>query len=101
PESGRQRRDSFVGGMSAAPAVVRGATSWACVELRLTPRGAYRVLGWPMPELTNRAVPLEDVLPEADELTTRLRETPSWAERLDLLGGVLEGRVAGSEPPSA
>jgi AraC-like DNA-binding protein len=101
PASGWERRDSFVGGMSAAPSVVSGAATWACIELRLTPLGAYRVLGWPMHELTNRAVPLEDMLPAADELTTRLRETPSWAERFDLVERFLERRLADSEPPSA
>ena len=100
PEWPEQRRDSFVAGMHAAPSVVRGAESWACIELRLTPLGARRVLGWPMHELANRAVPLEDVVPGADELTTRLRDTPSWAERFDLVERFLERRLAESEPPT-
>jgi AraC-like DNA-binding protein len=99
PESGRQRLDSFVGGLSAAPSVVHAAATWACIELRLTPLGARRVLGWPMDELANRAVPLGDVLAGADELTSRLRETESWAERFDLVERLLERRLADSEPP--
>jgi AraC-like DNA-binding protein len=94
------RRDSFVAGMHAAPTIVQGAGSWACIELRLTPLGARRLLGRPMHELTNRTVELEDVLPRADELTTRLREARSWAERLDLVEAFLIRRLADSEPPS-
>jgi AraC-like DNA-binding protein len=95
-----ERRDSFVAGMHAAPAIVRGAPSWACIELRLTPLGAHRFLGLPMHELANLTVELENLLPRAGELTARLREAHSWAERFDLVEALLAQRLADSPSPS-
>jgi AraC-like DNA-binding protein len=100
PGTRPQRRDSFVAGMHAAPSIVRGSSSWGCLELRLTPLGAHRFLGLPMHELANITVELEDLLPRAGELTTRLREAYSWAERFDLVEAVLAHRLADSLPPS-
>lgn len=92
--------DSFTGGLSTAPAFVRGGTSWACIELRLTPLGARRLFGWPMHELSNTTVALADVLPEARELVERVRDRPSWPERLDLVDDFLVRRLSRSaEPP--
>jgi AraC-like DNA-binding protein len=99
PAAPQVRLDSFVAGMHAAPAIVRaGEPGWACVELRLTPLGAHRVLGVPMHELVNRSVELEDVLPGAHELTGRVRDVGTWAERFDLVEAFLVRRLAGSAP---
>ena len=95
-----EQHDSFVAGMSAGPTIVRSASSWACIELRLTPLGAHRLLGSPMHELANRSVALEDVLPGAEQLTGRLREAGSWVERFDLVDAFLVRRLADSAPPS-
>jgi AraC-like DNA-binding protein len=100
PGAQPERRDSFVAGMHAGASVVRGAPSWACIELRLTPLGAHRLVGMPMDELTNRTVPLEEVLPRADELTGRLHETASWCKRFDLVEAFLARRLADSVAPS-
>jgi AraC-like DNA-binding protein len=100
PGTPPERRDSFVAGMHASPTIVRAASSWACIELRLTPLGAHRFLGLPMHELANRTVDLENLLPRAAELTTRLREAHSWAERFDLVEAFLARRLADSVPPS-
>jgi AraC-like DNA-binding protein len=98
--SGLERLDTFVAGMHAAPTLVRGPSVWACIELRLTPLGARRVLGLPMHELTNQTVGLEDVLPGAPELTARLHDTTSWTQRFDLVEAFLAHRLAESLPPS-
>jgi AraC-like DNA-binding protein len=100
PGARPERRDAFVGGMHAAASLVRGAPSWASIELRLTPLGAHRLLGLPMHELTNRTVELEDVLPRAGELAARVRDTASWAERFDLVEAFLARRFADSVAPS-
>jgi AraC-like DNA-binding protein len=92
-------RDSFVAGLHVGPSLVRGPVSWGCIELRLTPLGAHRFLGLPMYELANRTVALEDVLPRVDELTARLHDTASWAERFDLVEAFLARRLAESAPP--
>jgi AraC-like DNA-binding protein len=100
PGTGAEQRDSFVAGLHAAPTIVRAASCWSCIELRLTPLGAHRFLGLPMHELANRTVELEDLLPRVGELTTRLRETHSWVERFDLVEGFLARRLANSVPSS-
>jgi AraC-like DNA-binding protein len=93
--------DSFTGGLSTAPALVHGPSSWACIELRLTPLGARRLFGRPMHELANQVVPLEEVLPRTHELVERLRETLSWSARFDLVDDFLLRRLADSVDPSA
>ena len=99
-EPGFSRRHAFVAGMHAAPSLVRAASaSWSCIELRLTPLAAGRVLGLPMHELTNRAVELEHVLPEAPELLARLQYTPSWTARFDLVEDFLLRRLDASATP--
>lgn len=101
PGARSERRNSFVAGMHAAPSFVAAtASAWACIELRLTPLGARRVLGLPMHELANRTVELDDLLPRAHDLTGRLRETNSWQERFDLVEAFLARRLADSLPPS-
>jgi AraC-like DNA-binding protein len=86
--------DSFLAGLHTAPSFVEGDACWACIELRLTPLGAHRLLGVPMHELANRTVPLEELLPHTDELGDSLRATPSWQERFDLLESFLVRRIA-------
>ena len=98
PKAPPEGRDSFVAGMHAAPTIVRAAPSWACIELRLTPLGARRILGVPMHELANRTVDLVDLIPDADELTARLREEDSWAVRFDHVEEFLARRLADSLP---
>jgi AraC-like DNA-binding protein len=100
PGAPPERRDSFVAGMHAAPSIVGGDSSWACIEVRLTPLGAYRFLGMPMHELASRTVELRDLLPWTGELTTRLREAQSWAARFDLVEAFLARRLADSVPSS-
>jgi AraC-like DNA-binding protein len=96
-----ERRDSFVAGMHAAASLVQAtAATWTCIELRLTPLGAHRILGLPMHELANRSVELDDLLPDARELTGRLREKQAWPERFDLVEAFLARRLADSLPPS-
>jgi AraC-like DNA-binding protein len=94
----QESHDSFLAGLHTTPSLVEGADSWACIELRLTPLGARRVLGRPMHELTNRTLDLEDLLPRAGELTERLREARSWSARFDLVETFLVQRLADSAP---
>jgi AraC-like DNA-binding protein len=100
-EAGFRRLESFVAGLHAAPSIVRAAApAWGCIELRLTPLGARRVFGLPMHELANRVVELEDLLPGAGELTSRLRDAHDWETRFDLLEAFLVRRLADSAPPA-
>src|SRR5437763_98348 len=99
--SGRiDKHSSFVAGIYAAPALVRGAATWGCIELRLTPLGAHRLLGVPMHELANRAIALAGVLPETRELDEQLHDASSWEERFDVVERLLLRRLVDSTPPS-
>lgn len=81
-----QRHDSFVAGLHSVPAVVRNeAASWSCLELRLTPIGAHRLLRVAMHELTNATVEPDELLPGVRDLSARLHEARSWGERFDLV----------------
>lgn len=91
--------ESFAAGLGTVPSTVRGASTWACIELRLTPQGAYRLLGVPMHELTNQAVELEHLVPKARSLQERLWDARGWTERFDLADAFLLRLLAGSRPP--
>ena len=96
-----EREESFVAGMHAAPTFVEpDSGTWACIELRLTPVAAHRILGLSMHELANRTVALADLLPETSELSERLHETPSWQTRFELVEQLLLRRLAQSQAPA-
>jgi AraC-like DNA-binding protein len=92
--------DSFVAGLHRRPALVQGSASFSCIEVRLSPLGARRLLGMPMCELADRTIALDHVFPRAGELTERLRAAPSWAARFDLVEDFLVRRIdTGPAPP--
>ena len=92
--------ESFAAGLHAAPAFVRPTSgSWSCIELRLTPLSARRILGWPMHELTNETIELDELVPESRVLADRLHEARSWPERFELVESFLTVRLANSAPP--
>jgi AraC-like DNA-binding protein len=82
------------------PSFVEGDDTWTCIELRLTPLGARRLIGWPMHELANETLALEELLPERESLPDRLRETDDWAKRFDLVEAFLLRRFADAVAPS-
>ena len=91
--------NSFVAGLHDRPAFVCGEALYSCVELRLSPLGARRLLGLPLHELANRSVALAELLPGAGELTERMRDAHSWDARFDLAEEFLVRRLGESEPP--
>jgi AraC-like DNA-binding protein len=95
---GPHRRDSFVAGLHDRPTLVHGESTSSCLELRLTPLGARRVLGLPMSELTNLTVDVGDLWRDAPELGERLREATSWEARFDLVDMFLLRRIGDSSP---
>jgi AraC-like DNA-binding protein len=101
PGACSEPRESFVAGLHVAPSLVRAtAETWSCIELRVTPLGAHRLVGLPMHELANRSVELRDVFRGADDLSVRLHEASSWTERFDLVERFLERRLADAAPAS-
>ena len=96
-----EREESFLAGLHDGPAFVRPTSrAWSCIELRLTPLAAHRVLGVPMHELTNRTVALAEVLPGAREIVDRLRDQTSWPQRFALVEQMLLTRLRDTPEPT-
>jgi len=94
------REECFVAGMHERPTFVQPESgSWSCIELRLTPFAAHRILGLAMHELANRTVAIGDVVPETRELTERLREHRAWTGRFALVEEFLLRRLALAQAP--
>jgi AraC-like DNA-binding protein len=94
------RLDSFLAGLHTRPTTVAGDRVFSCLELRLTPLGARRLLGRrPLHEVTDRSLPLEELLPGTQTLLARLRDVSGWEERFDCVESFLIRRLAESDPP--
>ncbi len=110
---------AFVGGIEQAHSVVRHDGRTCCLDLKLTPPGAFRLLGVPMHEIAGRVVDVTDLLgPGARRLTEALVEAPgepataegtppgtataaAWNRRFDLLEEFLLRHAATGPEPSA
>jgi AraC-like DNA-binding protein len=89
---------SFVAGLGEGLTRTEHAGAQDCVEVGLSPWGAYQLLGVPAGELTDQVVGLEDIWGRAgDELTERLAEAVDWEARFAIVDGVLT-RAAASGP---
>jgi AraC-like DNA-binding protein len=88
------RQPSFASGLHAGPVEIRSDGAAECVQLDLTPLGAYRLFGPALPELSSRMVDLESLFgPDAHALRERIGESRSWQERFDLLEGFVAARL--------
>ncbi|CUU56079.1 AraC-type DNA-binding protein [Parafrankia irregularis] len=97
---GAGRHRSFVAGFMRGHATTRFERSQRCVQVYLTPLGAYRLLGAPGRDLAGRILPVGDVAPAlAGSLPDRLAAAGSWGERLALVeDAVLRLAAAGAGP---
>jgi AraC-like DNA-binding protein len=96
-----ERRTSFVAALHEAPSVTAHDGVQHGLQLDLAPLAARRLLGWPMGELANRVVDLEDVLgPRTGELVERLHDAPGWTERFTLVEQEVARRLAAAPPAS-
>jgi AraC-like DNA-binding protein len=92
---------SFVSGMDSAYSVVAYGGTWSCLDLKLTPLGAYTLLGVPMHELAGRMVDVGDVFgPDGRRLTEALAEAPTWERRFALTDAFLLRRASAGPAPS-
>jgi AraC-like DNA-binding protein len=92
---------SFVAAPQAEHAIVDFDPEQHGVEIRLSPIGAYLVLGVPMHELVGRLATLEEVLGrDGAELPERLHEAGTWPARFALLDRVIAGRLAAATAPA-
>jgi len=90
PARGPESMTAFVGGLAAAPALIRHDGSQFGVALELTPLGARTLFGVPAGALAHEVVELADLLgrPTA-ELMDRLTDAPDWAARFAVLDDLL------------
>jgi len=92
---------AFVAGTTDTHDVVEQHGAIECLDLKLTPLGAYTLLGVPMSTLTGATVDLADVLgPAARTLVERLAGTPDWAGRFALLDAYLLDRLDRGPAPA-
>jgi AraC-like DNA-binding protein len=91
----------FIAGLHETYALTETAGSQSGVELRLSPLGAYRLLGQSMDALVNRSVPLDQICGAwAVELTERLQAAPTWGDRFAALDAALGARLADARASS-
>ena len=92
----------FAAGLDDTFSVVAVGGAVSCVDVKLTPLGAYRVFGRPMGELSGRTVGLGDLVgePVAAGLLDAFRAAPGWTERFGVLDGFLAERAAVGPAPA-
>lgn len=95
-----ERHGSFVAGLWDRAVLVDCPGAAHCLQVDLTPTGACRLFGHPLADLTNRAVPLGDLMDsDAERLIDRLHSARGWPARFAILDAVLSARMA--RPPIA
>ncbi|MCC2593792.1 hypothetical protein LKO27_10285 [Tessaracoccus sp. OS52] len=97
---GTGRYSSFIAGFMPGHATTRFVGTQRCVQVYLTPLGAYRLLGLPGRELARRVVGVDEVAPFlGGSLPERLAETTTWAGRIGVVEQTLLSALdAGPEP---
>lgn len=86
---------SFVAGLHDSYVVTESTGPSYCMQINLTPIGAYLLFGVPMDKIANRTVDLEDLLGAgAGRLSDRLQAAPTWNDRFSLVDGFIRDRVA-------
>lgn len=95
------RIGSFTAGLTTGPAHIRSPGGAHCLQIDLTPLGAYRFFGRPMHELTQRMVHLDDLGDRTIAgLRERLGEERSWRRRFALTEAAIAARLAGEGEPA-
>jgi AraC-like DNA-binding protein len=93
---------SFVSGIGSGYSLVSYGGTWSCLDLKLTPLGAYTLLGVPMGELMDRVVDVGDVLGAGGRrFAEALAEAPTWERRFDLTDAFLLHRASTGPEPAA
>jgi AraC-like DNA-binding protein len=93
--------EDWVCGLGATYDEVEMPRRHGSLDFKLTPRGAYTVLGIPLRELAGRVVSLEDLFgPPGRHLGDQVREAGDWAGRFDLVEAFLLARAATGPRPT-
>jgi AraC-like DNA-binding protein len=93
---------SFIAGLGERSSYVAATGPASCVQVNLTPVGAFMFFGLSMHELANQVVALEDVLPRHRRgLVRQLEDARGWEQRFELLDALFAARFADARAPSA
>jgi AraC-like DNA-binding protein len=98
---GERMPGAWVGALGGTPTDVTVSGTYAGVDIKLTPLGAYRLLAMPVSELgENGAMPIGEAFGRAgEELAARLHDAATLEDRLDRVEAFLLGRASeGPEP---
>lgn len=86
--------DAFVAGISDRCSVVEQEGDISCLDIKLTPLGAFALIGTPMHEIAGLTVDARELFGRPfDSLVDRVRETSSWDDRFELLDDFLARRA--------
>lgn len=81
---------AFVAGLTQSPDVITQDGPIECLDVKLTPPGARRLLGMPVEELTGSLVAIEEVLgPSGAHLHELIAAQPTWTGRAGTLDAAL------------
>lgn len=95
PGAPYREHQSFVAGLSDSCATTESCGISRCIQVNLTPVGAYLVLGVPMHELAHRSVELDNLLgAAARELIARLHDASGWESCFAIVDEFFVKRVA-------
>lgn len=99
PEAG-DRQASFAAGLHAGPVSIQSDGRAECLQVDLSPLGAYCVLGGAVADMAARIVDLGGVLgAEGLRLRERLGAVACWDSRFDLAEAFVESRAAHRPSP--
>lgn len=89
---------SFVSGLHPGFVSISSTGRAACLQVDLTPLGAYRLMGMPLRDISGRMVGLGDLADRAlPELVERIAGLADWASRLDVVHRFLLQRIGRPE----
>ncbi|GAA0937654.1 AraC family transcriptional regulator [Kribbella koreensis] len=90
PDEPVEKFQTLVGGLHSTAVRIADSPNVAGIQLALTPAGSRALLGLPSGELVTTIIDLDKQLGmPAQELGERLRATPHWHERFDLVERLL------------
>jgi AraC-like DNA-binding protein len=94
------RQPSFAAGLHPGPVHIRSDGAAECVQLDLTPLGAFRLFGGALPELAGRMVDIEALFgADGRRLRDRIGAEPCWDRRFDMLEGFVAARLHHTPSP--
>ena len=92
---------SFVAGLHESFAMTESGSYAICVQMNMSPLGAYQFLGVPMHSLANLVIELEDILGKTvRRVIAQMQDVTDWETRFAMLDEFITNRVRKQGPPS-